>query len=98
VGDVAVEGLAAADVIAREVERRLAGLHPFGDRLADPARGLDADRVEAGGNEKLRKDGASPRIHRPSGVKLSGPLKKVWSPMRFRIGRRSDASSSSRAR
>ena len=34
--------------------------------------------------------GASPRIQRPSGVKLSGPLKKVCSPMRFRIGRRSD--------
>ena len=48
--------------------------------------------------KKLRRPGASPRIQRPSGVKLSGPLKNVCSPMRFRIGSRSDASSSSRAR
>ena len=60
VGRVAVEGLAAADIVAGEVERGLAGLHPFGDRLADAARGLDADRVEAGGDEEIAQ-GWAPR-------------------------------------
>ena len=35
---------------------RLARLHPFRDRLADPAGGLDADGVETGGDEEVAQE------------------------------------------
>ncbi len=54
VAAVALEGLHAADIDVDQLDRRAAVADPFGQRLADPARGQDADRVEAGGAEQPR--------------------------------------------
>ena len=51
VGPVAHEGLHPADVDIGEIERRVSVFHPVGQRHARPARGLDADRIEPGGDE-----------------------------------------------
>ena len=53
VGLVALEREHAADVDAHQVHGGLAGMHPFGQRLAGAAGGLDADGVEAGGDEEV---------------------------------------------
>ena len=53
VGAIALERVQAADVDVGEVDGHAAVADPFGEDLAGAARALDADRVEAAGDEQV---------------------------------------------
>src|SRR5262249_7113910 len=53
VASVTLERHRAPDVDVPEIHRRMAVEDPVGEHLAGAARRLDADRVEAGGDEEV---------------------------------------------
>ena len=80
-----------AHVDVGEVDRHAAVADPFGQHLAGTARALDADRVEAAGDEQVAQLGGLAQEVAVVWGEALGPLKKVWMPAVARIGRRAVA-------
>ena len=65
------------DVVAGEVEGGVPPVHPFRDRLADPAPGLDAHRVEAARDEEVAEPRRLPDVELVVGGEALGAAEEA---------------------
>src|SRR5216110_243247 len=80
-----------ANIDRPEIERRLAGHDPFGQRHACAARARDAHRIEAGADEEALELRRLAQDVVEVGRKLSGPFMKVLMPVFSSAGTRISA-------
>ena len=89
--DVVVRRAEAADVDRPEVERRLAGRDPLGERLAGAAAGRDAERVEAGADVEAAQLRRLAEDEVAIGREALGPLISCLTPAVASAGTRASA-------